>query len=132
MDEWELENNPTSLIKWNLVDNAMQVNKAVGDIQTKRKFMDFQLHIEYQIPLNITGSGQARGNSGIFLASPGNGTNGYELQVLDNYQNTTYVNGQAGSIYKQTPHWPMPAANQENGRLMMSSGLLQDSMKTVL
>jgi hypothetical protein len=51
------------------------------------------------VPENITGSGQARGNSGIFLASVFDG--GYELQVLDSYNNKTYTNGQAGSIYKQ-------------------------------
>ena len=64
--------------------------------------MDFQLHIEYRIPSNITGSGQARGNSGIFLAALPWGAGGYELQVLDNYNNPTYVNGQVGSIYKQS------------------------------
>ena len=81
----------------------MLVNKKVGDFQTKRKFNDFQLHIEYRIPADITGSGQSRGNSGIFLAALPWGAGGYELQVLDNYNNTTYVNGQAGSIYKQNP-----------------------------
>jgi hypothetical protein len=49
----------------------------------------------------MTGSGQARGNSGVFLASIGKGDPGYELQVLDSYENKTYVNGMAGSIYKQ-------------------------------
>jgi hypothetical protein len=105
-DEWELVNNPASADKWDLVDAAMRVNKKRGDIQTKKKFLDFQLHIEYLIPANITGSGQARGNSGIFLAALPDGVGnagGYELQVLDNFTNTTYVNGQVGSIYKQTP-----------------------------
>ena len=83
------------------------VNKMAGDLQTKRTFTDFQLHIEYLIPTNITGSGQGRGNSGIFLAALPWGAGGYELQVLDNYNNSTYVNGQAGSIYKQNP----PMAN---------------------
>lgn len=68
---------------------------------------DFQLHIEYRIPENITGSGQARGNSGIFLAALPWGAGGYEIQVLDNYKNTTYVNGQVGSMYKQS----VPLAN---------------------
>ncbi|MEO5889189.1 MAG: DUF1080 domain-containing protein, partial [Ferruginibacter sp.] len=72
-------------------------------LQTKRSFTDFQLHIEYRIPANITGAGQARGNSGIFLAALPGDPGGYELQVLDNYNNPTYVNGQAGSMYKQTP-----------------------------
>jgi len=106
LDEWELVNKPNSKETWDLVDGAMRVSKTNGDIQTKRKFMNFQLHIEYNIPSYITGSGQARGNSGIFLASLpkeiGN-AGGYELQVLDNFTNTTYVNGQVGSIYKQNP-----------------------------
>ena len=106
MDEWQLENNPSSDKKWDLVDGAMRVSKTNGDLLTKRKFMNFQLHIEYNIPSDITGSGQARGNSGIFLAGLPKGVGnagGYELQVLDNYTNTTYVNGQVGSIYKQNP-----------------------------
>jgi len=106
MDEWELENNPKSDKKWDLIDGAMRVSKTNGDLQTKRKFMNFQLHIEYNIPSNVSGSGQGRGNSGIFLAGLPEGignAGGYELQVLDNYINTTYVNGQVGSIYKQNP-----------------------------
>ena len=107
MDEWVSAKDPKAGAKWILTDNAMMVNKAAGDLQTKRTFTDFQLHIEYQIPANITGTGQARGNSGIFLAALPFGAGGYELQVLDNYNNTTYVNGQAGSMYKQSP----PLAN---------------------
>jgi hypothetical protein len=76
---------------------------GVGNIETKRKFKDYQLHVEWRIPENITGSGQGRGNSGVFLASTGPGDDGYELQVLDSYNNPTYVNGQGGSIYKQSP-----------------------------
>ena len=101
LDEWVLQRDSAATKKWTLADNAMIVDKRLGDLQTKRKFLDFQLHIEYRIPENITGSGQARGNSGIFLAALPWGAGGYELQVLDNYNNTTYVNGQAGSMYKQ-------------------------------
>ena len=103
MDEWVLTKDPASATKWTLADHIMTVNKKAGDIQTKRSFTDFQLHIEYRIPSDITGSGQARGNSGIFLAALPKGAGGYELQVLDNFNNSTYVNGQAGSIYKQSP-----------------------------
>ncbi len=101
--QWVSAKDSTAEAKWIVGDNAMTVNKSAGDIQTKRSFTDFQLHIEYRIPANITGSGQARGNSGIFLAALPFGAGGYELQVLDNYNNSTYVNGQAGSMYKQTP-----------------------------
>lgn len=87
--------------KWTIVNGFLTVNKGTGNIQTKRAFKDYQLHIEWKIPENITGEGQARGNSGLFLASTGGGDDGYELQILDSYNNRTYSNGQAGSIYKQ-------------------------------
>ncbi|MEO6550833.1 MAG: DUF1080 domain-containing protein, partial [Ferruginibacter sp.] len=103
LDQWVSLKDTTSPDKWTVADNVITVNKANGDIRTKRYFTDFQLHIEYRIPANITGTGQARGNSGIFLAALPGDPGGYELQVLDNYNNTTYVNGQAGSLYKQTP-----------------------------
>jgi len=103
LDEWVATNDSTSAHKWKVAGKIITVDKTAGDIQTKRKFTDFQLHIEYRIPSNITGSGQARGNSGIFLAALPWGAGGYELQVLDNYNNKTYVNGQVGSLYKQSP-----------------------------
>lgn len=106
LDEWVAVGN-TGPAKWKVADNILTVDKSTGNIQTKRSFTDYQLHLEYRIPANITGTGQARGNSGVFLASTGAGDDGYELQVLDSYNNKTYVNGQAGSIYKQTP----PLAN---------------------
>jgi hypothetical protein len=83
--------------KWQVSNGVMTVAKGTGDIKTKREFGDFQLHIEWMIPADITGKSQARGNSGVFLQDR------YELQVLDSYNNRTYANGQAGSIYKQTP-----------------------------
>ncbi len=82
--------------EWTVADGVLTVNKAAGDIQTKRTFGDFQLHIEWRIPEGIHGEGQVRGNSGVFLQGV------YELQILDSYRSETYVNGQAGSIYKQT------------------------------
>ena len=106
LDQW-VNTKDSAAAKWILADNVMTVNKSTGDIQTRSSFTDFQLHIEYLIPANITGSGQARGNSGIFLAALPWGAGGYELQVLDNYKNTTYVNGQVGSMYKQA----VPLAN---------------------
>jgi hypothetical protein len=102
LDQWVLTKDTTSPAKWLVTDKIMTVNKSVGDIQTKRRFLDYQLHAEFRIPGNITGSGQARGNSGIFLATLPSGEGGYELQVLDNYNNPTYVNGLVGSIYKQS------------------------------
>ena len=82
-------------MQWKLTDNAITVVKDKGDIYTRQKFGDCQLHIEFRTPDIVKGEGQGRGNSGVFLQSR------YEVQVLDSYQNRTYSNGQAGSIYKQ-------------------------------
>jgi hypothetical protein len=109
-DEW-VSARDKSPARWNVANGVLTVNKAAGDIQTRRAFGSYQLHIEWRIPDAITGTGQARGNSGVYLAWTGNG--GYELQVLDSYENTTYVNGQAGSIYKQFP--PLVNANRKPG-----------------
>lgn len=103
LDNWVTADDTTKPATWNVANGAMTVNKTGGNIQTKQSFQDYQLHIEWKIPKNITGTGQARGNSGLFLASIGKGDAGYELQILDNYDNKTYTNGQAGSIYKQFP-----------------------------
>ena len=101
LDEW-VSAQDKSAAKWIVADGVLTVNKSVGNIETKRAFKNYQLHIEWKIPENITGTGQARGNSGVFLASTGPGDAGYELQIVDSYNNKTYVNGQAGSIYKQS------------------------------
>ena len=84
-------------IGWTIENGAMVVKGGTGGIKTKMGFGDCQLHIEFRTPAVVQGDGQGRGNSGIFLMET------YELQVLDNYNNKTYVNGQAGSIYKQLP-----------------------------
>ena len=108
LDAWVSAQDHTPA-RWFVRDGAMVVNKApgVGNIETKRSFRDYQLHIEWRIPADVTGSDQARGNSGVFLASTGPNDSGYELQVLDSFRNSTYVNGMAGSLYKQS----IPLAN---------------------
>lgn len=101
LDEWVTVKDK-SPAKWTVANDVMTVNKdGGGNIETKRSFKNYQLHVEWKVPTSITGSGQARGNSGVFLASTGPGDGGYELQVLDSYENKTYVNGMAGSLYKQ-------------------------------
>jgi hypothetical protein len=114
LDEW-VSAQDHSPAKWDVANGILTVSKAhgVGNIETKRSFKNYQLHVEWKIPENITGSGQARGNSGVFLASTGPGDDGYELQVLDSYNNKTYVNGQAASIYKQSP--PLVNPNRKPG-----------------
>ena len=101
LNQWVLANDTTKQADWTVGGGVLTVNKKSGNIQTKQSFTDYQLHIEWKIPSNITGTGQGRGNSGLFLASTGPGDDGYELQIMDSYNNPTYVNGQAGSIYKQ-------------------------------
>ena len=92
--EWEHLDG--SAVKWTLNDGAVTVQPKAGDIRTKRSFGSCQLHIEWRTPSVVKGTSQGRGNSGIFFQER------YELQVLDNYDNPTYTNGQASSIYKQT------------------------------
>lgn len=93
-------------IKWT-TDSALTVSKGTGEIRTVKSFGDCQLHIEWRTPAEVSGTGQGRGNSGIFLMGK------YELQVLDSYNNETYYNGQAGSIYKQ--HIPLVNASKRPG-----------------
>jgi len=112
LDEW-VNTNDKGPAGWTVADGVMTVDKSVGNIETKRTFGSYQLHIEWRIPTGITGEGQSRGNSGIFLASTGEGDAGYEIQVLDSYDNATYVNGMAGSIYKQ--HIPLANAMRPPG-----------------
>ena len=114
LNEWVSAQDHTPA-RWVVANGVMTVRKApgVGNIETRRQFRNYQLHVEWKVPADITGSGQARGNSGVFLASTGPGDDGYELQVLDSYQNKTYVNGMAGSIYKQAI--PLANANRKPG-----------------
>ncbi len=108
LDQWRMTNDTTQPANWTVADGILTVKKkGSGNIETKQRFMDYQLHIEWRIPSNIQGTGQARGNSGVFLASTGKGDGGYEMQVLDCYNNTTYTNGQTAAIYKQS----VPLAN---------------------
>ena len=94
LSKWESADGQPA--QWTVHDGVLTVNKGTGDIRTKDEFKDFQLHIEWKIPEDISGKSQFRGNSGVYLQGK------YEVQVLDSYNNRTYANGQAGSIYKQS------------------------------
>ncbi len=107
LSQWVMTEDRTTPAKWKVSGGMFTVDKSTGNIETKKAFTNYQLHLEWRIPANISGTGQARGNSGVFLASLGKGDLGYELQIVDSYNNKTYVNGMAGSIYKQR----VPLAN---------------------
>lgn len=79
--------------KWKLNDGAMESVRGAGYIQSKQEFGSCRLHIEFATPTEVKGSGQGRGNSGVFLMGQ------YEVQVLDSYQNDTYPDGQCGALY---------------------------------
>ncbi|MFS4466435.1 DUF1080 domain-containing protein [Maribacter sp. 2210JD10-5] len=107
LDQW-ISVKDSTMAKWHLNgDGSMTVNDKTGDIQTKRNFGDIQLHIEWRSPAEINGENQSRGNSGVFISGL------YEVQVLDNNDNPTYVNGQVASIYKQ--HTPLAMASVPTG-----------------
>lgn len=96
LDEWVTARDSTAA-QWIINgDRSMTVKDKTGDIQTKRNFESIQLHVEWRSSPENKAEGQARSNSGVYLQ------NRYEVQVLDNNDNPTYVNGQAASIYKQS------------------------------
>jgi len=79
--------------KWIIRDGYMESVKGAGNIRTRQEFGSCQLHVEFATPSTVTGSGQGRGNSGVFL----HGT--YEVQILDSHENKTYPDGQCGALY---------------------------------
>jgi hypothetical protein len=99
LDGWEGGNN------WQIADGI--ATAAGGSITTKQGFGDCQLHVEFATPEKVEGSGQGRGNSGIYLMGR------YEVQILDSHDNATYFDGQCGSIYKQQP--PIVNASRQPG-----------------
>jgi hypothetical protein len=92
--------------KWEVKDGYAVVRNS--DITTKDSFGDYQLHVEFATPEVVKGSGQGRGNSGVFLS------NRYEVQVLDSFGNRTYFDGMCGALYKQMP--PMVNASRGPGQ----------------
>ena len=104
MNEWT--NDKDGEPEWPVENGVMTVGPS--QIKTKRKFGSVQLHIEWRSPSVVKGASQGRGNSGVFFAD-----GRYEVQVLDSYNNRTYRNGQAGSVYKQ--HAPLVNASKKPG-----------------
>jgi len=93
LDEWVSVKGEKAA--WEVKDGILTVVHKAGIISTKKAFGDCQLHVEWRAPAVVSGEGQGRGNSGVFMMGE------YEVQVLDSYDNITYSNGQAGSVYKQ-------------------------------
>lgn len=93
--------------KWKIVNGAMESVPGSGYVYTKEKFGDCQLHVEWASPSVVKGDSQGRGNSGVYLMSA------YEIQVLDSFDNKTYADGSAGSVYGQYP--PLVNASRKPG-----------------
>jgi hypothetical protein len=96
LSAWKSNNKDGGEPKWTVKDGILTATPT-GSIETKQHFENFQLHIEWKISEDVTGKGQGRGNSGVYMQGR------YEVQILDSYRSETYANGQAGSIYKQAP-----------------------------
>ncbi len=105
LDAWK--SNTGGPASWRVADGAVTVVPGAGDILTRESFGDVQLHIEWATPAEVSGESQGRGNSGVFLMDR------YEVQILDSYNNPTYANGQAASVYKQ--HIPLVNASRGPG-----------------
>ena len=105
LSQWVSSNGADA--KWKIVDGAMESVPRSGYIVSKQKFGDCQLHVEFASPKTVKGTGQGRGNSGVFLMGE------FEVQVLDSYENPTYSDGSAGSIYGQYP--PLVNASRKPG-----------------
>ena len=107
LSQWvAMDGTPT---KWIVQRGYMECVKGSGYIRTRQNFGDCQLHVEWAAPVPAEGSSQGRGNSGVFL-----GNDRYEVQVLDSYENRTYADGSAGSLYGQYP--PLVNASRPPGR----------------
>ena len=95
LDKWCADNGEPT--KWIINDGAMECVPRAGYIRTKESFGDCQLHVEWATPVKVEGNGQGRGNSGVFLMGQ------HEVQVLDSFNNPTYADGQAASVYAENP-----------------------------
>lgn len=106
LDSWASANND-GVAPWKVENGIATVVPGTGFIKTKQHFADVQLHIEWLSPVDEGKEGQLYSNSGVFFMGK------YEVQVLNSYENPTYNNGQAGSVYKQ--HIPLVNASKPAG-----------------
>lgn len=99
LSQWTFKNDRS----WKIDGGVLEVVPGAGDMTSKEKFGDIQLHLEFAAPVPVRNTSQNRGNSGIFLQGL------YEIQVLDDWDNPTYADGQTGAIYGQWPPLVNPA-----------------------
>ena len=111
LSKWEADEGNGVPTKWIVKDGAMECVPKSGYIRTKDKLGDIQLHVEWAAPTKVQGESQGRGNSGVFLMGL------VEVQVLDNYNNPTYADGFAGSVYGVNP--PMANALHPPGQFQV-------------
>jgi hypothetical protein len=109
LSQWEAvaRGGQTQEAKWKVENGYLEIVPRTGRLRTRQKFGDIQLHVEWMVPPGDTGRGQGRGNSGVEIMGR------YEIQVLESFQNRTYADGQAASIYGQWP--PMVNASRPEG-----------------
>ena len=89
--------------QWTVENGYFQVKAGTGELISRPKFGDCQIHIEWASPAEVRGTSQGRGNSGVLIMTR------YEVQVLDAWNNPTYADGQASAIYGQWPPLANPA-----------------------
>jgi hypothetical protein len=108
LSNWRNADSANKPALWKVENGYIEVVPHTGNIATKQVFGDCQLHIEWATPAKVEGEGQERGNSGVFMAGK------YEIQVLDSYNNPTYADGQAASMFGQYP--PLVNASRPPGQ----------------
>ena len=108
LDAWQTDKGGKA--GWRVEHGYVEVVGGTGDLVSKQKFGDCQLHVEFSTPNPPQGHSQERGNSGVFLASV------YEVQVLDSFDNLTYADGQASAIYGQAPPLVNASLHRASGK----------------
>jgi len=108
LDRWVADDSTGGPARWRIVSGAMEVLPGSGPIATRQGFGDVQVHFEWMSPNPARGTGQDRGNSGVFLMGR------YEVQILDSWRNDTYADGQAAALYGQFP--PLVNASRPPGQ----------------
>lgn len=102
LDAWVYNDNTAP--DWTILGDVAEINPhnpAKGEkkqnrtIKTKETFKDFKLHIEFKLPEEFANTGQARGNSGLFIGP-------FEVQILDSFHSGAYWN-ECSALYQFMP-----------------------------